>query len=99
LEGLPLEIAKRIAARRAPRHKRHKMKCLVCGHSKWGIDPSFVGLPASTSAADLQSGERVFVTAPLTCESCGYLVLLNLRGLGFSDAELVALMHPDASGG
>src|SRR5947207_2906855 len=68
--------------------------CPLCGRNIWTLVPKFSPLPLSGLVAQLQIGKSL-PTMPLVCMTCGNVHFLNLKVLGFSDADLAEMRLAD----
>lgn len=79
-----------IAALKAKTGER-QFPCFLCGREYWSIQAGYLVLPLSESPQQTVVAGPSLPCAVLICKHCGQTVLLNLRLLGFKEADMAAL--------
>ncbi len=80
------EVNEQILSALQEKLKGRKMSCLLCGVSKWQISERLGKLYAvelENFSNDL--GRSGFPLLVLTCDNCGFSLLVNLISLGLAD--------------
>jgi hypothetical protein len=93
------EILGRIIAAIEEKTGEREVVCPLCGDNSWEIGSSYVVLPISKKADQVNiGGERVMGLVAMHCKKCGSVQFINMLGLGFKQEELESMRFEEDAG-
>lgn len=85
------KVMPRIVAALKAKTGDRQFPCFLCGREHWTIQAGYLVLPLSEAPQRTVMAGPCLPCVALMCQHCGQTVLLNLKLLGFKEADMAAL--------